>query len=191
MDDLAVTRLKKWHEVARPHDDIADGSFEEARFAADLGLVAKGDGPADYLNPVLFAEKTYLTENLRAALVEIGNRLSGDPAANAVYRMQTEFGGGKTHTLLAAYHLFGSARSVADTRLARELAKSIRGGAVRRPEWSSSTALRSQLTATPRITGLPHTLCLVTSPTNLAVLKHTRPFASRTRLVAGPPPPNS
>ncbi|MFI5628103.1 ATP-binding protein [Streptomyces sp. NPDC051664] len=159
MDDLAVTRLKKWHEVARPHDDIADGSFEEARFAADLGLVAKGDGPADYLDPVLFTEKTYLTENLRVALVEIGSRLSGDPAANAVYRMQTEFGGGKTHTLLAAYHLFGSARSVADTRLARELAKSITGGAV--PQARVVVLDGSALTAdcNPKDNGTPaHTL---------------------------------
>ncbi|WP_327325118.1 DUF499 domain-containing protein [Streptomyces sp. NBC_01210] len=154
-----MIRVKKWHEVARPHDDIADGSFEEARFAADLGLVAKGDGPADYLNPVLFAEKTYLTENLRAALVEIGNRLSGDPAANAVYRMQTEFGGGKTHTLLAAYHLFGSARSVKDTQLARQLAKSIRGGAV--PQARVVVLDGSALTAdcNPKDNGTPgHTL---------------------------------
>nr|WP_166682464.1 DUF499 domain-containing protein [Streptomyces sp. 846.5] len=154
-----MTRLKKWHEVARPHDDIADGSFEEARFAADLGLVAKGEAPADYLNPVLFAEKTYLTENLREALVEIGNRLSGDPAANAVYRMQTEFGGGKTHTLLAAYHLFGSARSVAETQLARELAKSIRGGVV--PQARVVVLDGSALTAdcNPKDNGTPaHTL---------------------------------
>ena len=53
-----------------------------------------------------FCEKTYLTENLLAFLRELAARLSGDMSAPGVYRLQTEFGGGKTHTLLAAYHLF-------------------------------------------------------------------------------------
>ena len=91
-----MTDLKPWPRVARPHADIRDGSFDESLFAADLGLVALGRGPADYCDPALFAAKTYLTEPLRAALVEIGNRLAGDKASPAVHRMQTEFGGGKT-----------------------------------------------------------------------------------------------
>lgn len=123
-----MTKLKNWLEVAIPHQDIVDGSFDESLFAADLGLVARGKGPDDYLDPAVFAAKTYLTANLKAALVEIGNRLDGDPAAKAVYRMQTEFGGGKTHTLLAAYHLFGSPEKVRGTKLARELAASLKSG---------------------------------------------------------------
>ena len=117
-----MPELKPWLEVARPHGDIRDGSFDEALFAADLGLVARGRGPADYLDPVLFADKTYLTEPLRTALAQIGRRLAGDIASPAVHRMQTEFGGGKTHTLLAAYHLFGRPDAVAGTELGRTLA---------------------------------------------------------------------
>lgn len=119
--------LKPWLEVSSPHDDIRDGSFDESLFAADLGLVATGRGPSDYLDPELFAQKTFLTENLKAALVEVGNRLAGEDVA-AVFRMQTEFGGGKTHTLLAAYHLFGSPAKVAGTRLGRDLAGLLEGG---------------------------------------------------------------
>ena len=117
-----TSALRPWLEVARPHGDIRDGSFDEALFAADLGLVARGRGPADYLDPVLFADKTYLTEPLQTALAQIGRRLAGDIASPAVHRMQTEFGGGKTHTLLAAYHLFGPSGPVAGTELAQTLA---------------------------------------------------------------------
>ena len=79
-------------------------------------------GPADYLDPVTFCEKTYLTENLLAFLRELTARLSGDMAAAGVYRLQTEFGGGKTHTLLAAYHLFRDPARVAGTAFVSELA---------------------------------------------------------------------
>lgn len=122
--------LKSWLDVAKPHQDIADGSFDESLFAADLGLVARGKGPEDYRDAAIFASKTFLTANLREALVEIGNRLAGDTSATSVHRMQTEFGGGKTHTLLAAYHLFGSPEKVAHTKLARDLATLLKGGAL-------------------------------------------------------------
>ena len=114
--------MKPWLEVAKPRADIADGSFDESLFAADLGMVDRGRGPADYLDPVTFCEKTYLTENLQAFLGELAARLSGDMAAAGVYRLQTEFGGGKTHTLLAAYHLFRDPQRVAGTPFVKELA---------------------------------------------------------------------
>ncbi len=117
-----MPELRPWREIAEPRKDIADGSFDESLFAADLGLVDRGRGPADYLDPVTFCEKTYLTENLFAFLGELSARLSGDMAAASVYRLQTEFGGGKTHTLLAAYHLFGDPARVAGTPFVTELA---------------------------------------------------------------------
>lgn len=117
-----MSGLRPWREIAEPRKDIADGSFDESLFAADLGLVDRGRGPADYLDPVTFCEKTYLTENLYAFLGELTARLSGDMSAAGVYRLQTEFGGGKTHTLLAAYHLFREPAKVAGTPFASELA---------------------------------------------------------------------
>lgn len=129
-----MTGLRPWLEVARPHADISDGSFNEALFAADLGLVARGQGPADYVDPVLFANKTYLTEPLRTALAQIGSRLAGDTASPAVYRMQTEFGGGKTHTLLAAYHLFRHPDQVAETPLGKAVADDLETGALPRAQ---------------------------------------------------------
>src|SRR6266516_1414594 len=114
--------LRSWLDGAKPRPDIADGSFDESVFAADLGSVANGIGPNDYLDPQAFCDKTYLTATLRAVLVELGSRLGGDPSAAGVYRLQTEFGGGKTHTLLAAYHLFRAPDAVAGTEVAKELA---------------------------------------------------------------------
>src|SRR6516162_7211754 len=119
-DDMS--ELRPWSKVAEPRRDIADGSFDESLFAADLGMVDRGRGPADYLDPVTFCEKTYLTGSLLAFLGELTARLSGDMAAAGVYRLQTEFGGGKTHTLLAAYHLFRDPARVAGTAFVRELA---------------------------------------------------------------------
>src|SRR5436190_5397592 len=120
-----MTSLRPWREVAEPRRDIADGSFDESLFAADLGLVDRVRGPADYLDAVTFCEKTYLTENLLAVLGELTARLSGDTAAAGVYRLQTEFGGGKTHTLLAAYHLFRDPSKVAGTPFVSELANKL------------------------------------------------------------------
>src|SRR5438128_687955 len=123
-----MATLQPWREIAEPRIDIADGSFDESLFAADLGLVDRGRGPADYLDPVAFCDKTYLTENLQVFLQELANRLSGDMAAAAVYRLQTEFGGGKTHTLLAAYHLFRDPERVAGTAFVSELAQKVGRG---------------------------------------------------------------
>ena len=122
--------LRPWLEIAEPRRDIADGSFDESLFAADLGMVAEGHGPADYLDPATFTDKTYLTENLRVVLNELGRRLAGDPTAPGVYRLQTEFGGGKTHTMLAAFHLFGSPTAVAQTAIGRQVADALPGGAI-------------------------------------------------------------
>jgi len=116
-----MTTLPPWLSIARPRTDIADGSFDESLFAADLGMVDRGRGPADYLDPVSFCEKTFLTVGLRDVLVELARRLSGDASAAGVYRLQTEFGGGKTHTLLAAYHVFRDPARVSATSMVREL----------------------------------------------------------------------
>ncbi|MGH8930158.1 MAG: ATP-binding protein [Egibacteraceae bacterium] len=120
-----MTTLRPWRETAEPRPEIKDGSFDESLFAADLGLVHRGQGPRDYLDPITFCEKTYPTTSLRAVLGEIADRLDGDRAAAGVYRLHTEFGGGKTHTLLAAYHLFRDPARVAGTDVVHDLCRSL------------------------------------------------------------------
>lgn len=106
MPDLADAELTPWREVLRPHPDIAAGDFARAEFAADLHQVATGAASPEYNDPIPFFERTYLTEGLKTLLTMSAKRISGDPNAQAVINLQTTFGGGKTHSMLAAWHLF-------------------------------------------------------------------------------------
>ena len=98
--------LKPWREVVTPHSDvISDDHIGQAQFAADLAQVHCGEGEPEYKNPVEFYQRTYLTQGLSHLLKGALRRLSsgsGDP----VVELQTNFGGGKTHSMLALYHLF-------------------------------------------------------------------------------------
>lgn len=104
--DLAGQGLKPWREVLTPHEDVATGNFSASEFAADLHVVAKGEGAAEYGDPVEFFRRTYLTEGLRKLLDRAVKRLGGDPNAGPITNTQTNFGGGKTHSMLAVWHLF-------------------------------------------------------------------------------------
>ena len=97
--------LKPWRDVVRPHDDVARGEYNAAEFAADLHLVATREGSAEYIQPVEFFRRTYLTESLRELLHRAALRMSGDMNASPIINLQTNFGGGKTHSMLAVYHL--------------------------------------------------------------------------------------
>lgn len=102
----ALAHLKPWREVATPHDDVAQGRFQEAEFACDLAQVIAGEAEPEYQDPTEFFRRTYLTEGLREVLKLAILRLTGKGGAPVV-QLQTSFGGGKTHTMLALYHLFG------------------------------------------------------------------------------------
>lgn len=103
---IAGAGVKGWREVLRPHDDVATGNFSASEFAADLARVAKGEGAAEYVEPVEFFRRTFLTEGLRDLLERGVRRVSGDMNASPVINLQTNFGGGKTHSMLALWHLF-------------------------------------------------------------------------------------
>ncbi len=98
--------LRPWREVLAPHDDVATGNFQAAEFAADLHKVAATqDAGRDYAEPVQFFARTYLTEGLRDLIDRAVRRLAGDQNASPVVNLQTNFGGGKTHSMLALWHL--------------------------------------------------------------------------------------
>ena len=107
-----ISGLLPWREVVEPHQDVATGEFQQAEFAADLAKVHNGSAPHEYSDPREFFSRTYLTDGLSNLLVSAAKRLSasgGDP----VVELQTNFGGGKTHSMLALYHMVGEA-SVSD-----------------------------------------------------------------------------
>ena len=98
--------LRPWREVLAPHDDVATGNFQAAEFAADLYKVAATEEAGrDYAEPVQFLARTYLTEGLRDLIGRAVRRLAGDQNASPVINLQTNFGGGKTHSMLALWHL--------------------------------------------------------------------------------------
>ncbi|MDZ4722309.1 MAG: Swt1 family HEPN domain-containing protein [candidate division Zixibacteria bacterium] len=101
----AASNLKPWREVITPHKDVASGLYQQAEFAADLWQVHLGEGTNEYKNPVEFFRRTYLTESLKSMLVGAVRRLAGR-GGDPVVQLQTNFGGGKTHSMLALYHLF-------------------------------------------------------------------------------------
>src|SRR5579863_3826028 len=97
--------LKPWREVVTPHKDVASGRYQQAEFAADLWQVHMGEGTDEYKKPVEFFRRTYLTESLKQMLIGAVRRISGQ-GGDPVVQLQTNFGGGKTHSMLALYHLF-------------------------------------------------------------------------------------
>jgi hypothetical protein len=111
--------LSAWRDVLTPHPDVAAGRYATSEFAADLHQVAFGedaeaqDAGQEYRDPVEFFRRTYLTDGLKDLLRRAAARLSGDMDADPVINLQTNFGGGKTHSMLAVWHLV-SGHPIAD-----------------------------------------------------------------------------
>jgi hypothetical protein len=99
--------LKNIWEVCEFEDDIKYGRLEPARFTVELWQVLEGTADKIYTDPNLFLPHTYLTENMKYLLREALRRLSGK-GGQPVFVLDTEFGGGKTHTILLLYHVFKS-----------------------------------------------------------------------------------
>jgi hypothetical protein len=97
--------LKPWREVVNPHKDVQSGNYNQAEFAADLWQVYLGEGSDEYRKPEEFFRRTYLTVSLKELLVGAVQRLAGK-SGDPVVQLQTNFGGGKTHSMLALFHLF-------------------------------------------------------------------------------------
>ena len=104
LTDVPRQGLRPWRDVARPHPDVAAGRYRQAEFAADLSQVARGTAEVEYQDPVEFFARTYLTEGMRGLLVAALRRIGGQ-GGEPVIQLKTAFGGGKTHSLLALYHL--------------------------------------------------------------------------------------
>ncbi len=101
--------LKPWREVIHPNSDVIQGTFHKSEFAADLQEVFEGRAKTDeYGETDIFFNQTYITHGLRDLLINTLKRITGE-AANPVIQLKTGFGGGKTHSLIALYHLITGA----------------------------------------------------------------------------------
>ena len=109
-DDLGVLQrvsannLPSWRDIIEPHPDVAQGRYLNAEFAVNLHQVANGGGVIEYSDPVEFFARTYVTEGMKGLLVQALKRLAGKDG-EPVLQLKTAFGGGKTHSLLALYHM--------------------------------------------------------------------------------------
>jgi len=96
--------LKPWREIIVPHPDVLNGTFQQSEFAADITAVRTGMATPEYGDAKAFFERTFITEGMGRLLTQVSQRLNGK-GGEPVIQLQTAFGGGKTHTLLAVYHL--------------------------------------------------------------------------------------
>ena len=99
-------RLTPWTDVVRPHPDIERGELDVSVYAADLGGVDADDPnvPRVYRDAGEFFRTTYMTRNLQRLLTDVLTVIGGG-RGDRVIQLRTPFGGGKTHSLVALYHL--------------------------------------------------------------------------------------
>ena len=106
--------LQNVWEVCKFSDEIVYGKLDVSKFAVELHSVLDGSADRTYTDPNLFLKSTFLTSNakliLKDALVRV-SRGEGQP----IYIIDTEFGGGKTHTLILLYHIFKNEKLIRNT----------------------------------------------------------------------------
>lgn len=95
--------MKTLFEICSPRPDILKGNIRESDFAADLAQVINGTAPPEYALPNKFFANTHPTQGLKALLKTVCQRLQG-VGGSAVLRLDTQYGGGKTHSLIALTH---------------------------------------------------------------------------------------
>jgi predicted AAA+ superfamily ATPase len=122
--EIPLRGLPSWRDVIEPHPDVAQGRYKNAEFAADLAQVARGEGAYEYRDPVEFFARTYITEGMSGLLTQALKRVSGKDG-EPVIQLKTAFGGGKTHSMLALYHLLRGKISVDKVPAAKPILASV------------------------------------------------------------------
>jgi predicted AAA+ superfamily ATPase len=110
-----MSALPTIFDLCIPQDDVLRGTVSDSDFAAKLSHVLTGKASHDYADPNRFFANSYPTEGLKELLANVCGRLSGKGSPiSAVFRLDTSFGGGKTHGLIALVHAARSGRTVAN-----------------------------------------------------------------------------
>jgi hypothetical protein len=97
--------------ICTPHDDILQGRVQETDFAADLARVINGNAPAEYQDAEKFFHNTHPTKGLQELLKNVCKRLIGE-GGTSILRLDTQYGGGKTHGLIALIHAASGMKGV-------------------------------------------------------------------------------
>ena len=109
-----------WRDVVQPHADVAQGRYQVAQFAADLSQVVAGRAEPEYQDPGEFFARTFLTDGMSRLLTSAVERLAGK-GGDPVIQLKTAFGGGKTHSMLALYHLLKSGPALENLASVQEI----------------------------------------------------------------------
>ncbi len=103
-----MAKLKPWYQVVTPREDLRENRpLDASEFAVHLDHIRDNRAPSRITSkPERFFERTYMTRSLLDLSSQVVRRLSGIKVeTSAVFNMATQFGGGKTHSLTALYHL--------------------------------------------------------------------------------------
>lgn len=95
-----------------PRDEILSGELSLDLFAAKLRLVVEKNAPQVYQDPGLFFANTFPTDGLKTLIKEVFGRLSGASVGAPIIRLETSFGGGKTHDEIALWHICKQGRHI-------------------------------------------------------------------------------
>ncbi len=117
--------MDPWYKIVTPRKEVREGrSFSPDEFAIALEQVVAGTAPEDYSDPAQFFSRTCFTRALKEHAGMVLRRLSGKTENTApVLTLITQFGGGKTHTLTALYHLANAGKDAAKLTGVPELLK--------------------------------------------------------------------
>lgn len=102
----------------RLRPEVLKGDLDDAIFAADFGDLIAGDAPKVYKDAKTFFRNTHSARQLCAIVQAVFGRLNNPKEGGITLRLSTGFGGGKTHTLMALWHL---AKNIGDVSLGTEL----------------------------------------------------------------------
>jgi predicted AAA+ superfamily ATPase len=101
------------YELCRPRADVLEGRIRDEDFAADLSQVLKGTAPELYKNPAVFFANTHPTRGLRDLFLAVVDRLTGSGSQlGSILRLDTSYGGGKTHALIGLNHILTAADQI-------------------------------------------------------------------------------
>jgi hypothetical protein len=104
--------LESIFATCTPRPEIQAGELAEEIFAAKIQPVVEGKAPQVYQDPSRFFANTFPTDGVKTLIKEVFGRLTGRSAGSPVIRLETSFGGGKTHDQIALLHICQQGRRV-------------------------------------------------------------------------------
>jgi len=104
--------LRSIFDTCVPRPEIQAGEVTETVFAAKIRPVVEGKAPAVYQDANQFFANTFPTDGIKTLIREVFSRLTGKDEGSSVIRLETSFGGGKTHDAIALWHICQQGRNI-------------------------------------------------------------------------------